>query len=126
MKDLFVWGNFRSSSGNDLPYKIDADALSDASIKTLARIIADKYTFRMVHSVPTGGNRLARALGAYLSPEGVDLVVDDVLTTGASMERVKRGIAADPTNILGVVIFARGECPEWVKAFLTVAEWAQS
>ncbi|KKL20362.1 hypothetical protein LCGC14_2456230, partial [marine sediment metagenome] len=39
------------------------------------------------------------------------LIVDDVLTTGASMEKQRAG----RTNTIGAVIFARGDCPAWVK-----------
>lgn len=122
MKDLFIQGPFQGNSGIELQYKIEADALSDDSIKVLAHIIGVTQTFRSIHSVPRGGDRLARALLPYMSTEGVDLIVDDVLTTGGSMERKKREIGGEP---MGIVIIARGECPYWVKAILTVEPWAR-
>ena len=63
-----------------------------------------------MYGVPTGGTRLADALGPYKTDEGVDLIVDDVLSTGASMEEARKQFL-DP---IGVVIFARGQCPDWV------------
>lgn len=58
--------------------------------------------------MPRGGLRLAEALKLYVT-EGALLIVDDVLTTGASMEEFRNGREA-----LGAVIFARGHCPSWV------------
>jgi orotate phosphoribosyltransferase len=41
------------------------------------------------------------------------LIVDDVLTTGKSMEEMRK----KHSNVLtiGVVLFARGKCPKWVE-----------
>jgi hypothetical protein len=63
-----------------------------------------------VVGIPRGGWPIANALQKYCSGwAGGRLLVDDVWTTGATMENEKK----DHTDI-GVVLFARGPCPEWV------------
>ncbi len=101
-----------SHAGLHLPFKIECDALTEEDIETIAAIISRKYKFRAVCGIPRGGIRLAAALQKYLSNEGLVLIVDDVLTTGLSMEDARRQIGGDA---FGIVIFARGKCPEWVK-----------
>lgn len=106
---LFMDGEFVAHSGTTLPYKIDCDALSDADLATLATEIARRFKFSAVEGVPRGGLRLAKALEPYATVEGGLLVIDDVLTTGASMEKQRAGRDAK-----GVVIFARGPWASWV------------
>ena len=100
--DLFHFGWFPSHSGVQLPWKFDCDALSDGSIEAIARLIAGKVVFSAVYGIPRGGLRLARALEPHCTPKYPLLIVD------------------------GVVILARGECPDWVWPILSVNEWAQS
>ena len=100
-------------SGGIAQYKIEADALTDEDIETLAWIIAQKGKFRSVYGVPTGGTRLANALEKYKSDTGVRLIVDDILTTGASMELAKQELGWN--DAIGIVIFARNRCPHWVR-----------
>ena len=65
--------------------------------------------------MPRGGVRFAKALEKYAGdPEGVNIIVDDVLTTGASMEEAKKKLGW--SDAFGVVIFSRGPKPDWVKA----------
>jgi hypothetical protein len=111
--DLFVKRDFVMHSGGVAHWKIECDAITDSAIETLAWIIADKGKFKRVVGVPMGGIRLAVALQKYVSNEGPTLIVDDVLTTGQSMEEAKAKIG-DPTAI-GIVIFARNRCPSWVR-----------
>lgn len=118
---LFVNTEFTAHAGRQLKFKIECDALTDEDIGTLAAIIARNYTFRRVCGVPRGGLRLAQALEKYVSPEGLTLIVDDVLTSGMSMEKAREDYE-DET--LGVVIFARGPCPSWVQAVFQLSEWA--
>lgn len=122
---LFQKGPFTSSSGSILDFKIECDTLSDEEIEIIAKIVADHDVFSKVYSVPTGGDRLANALQKYCTPEGDILVVDDVLTTGASMEAKRREVQAlHPDEvILGVVIFARDRCPIWIDAVFQM--WRQ-
>ncbi len=122
---LFKWGAFKSHSGIPLNWKIEANALTKGDIECLARIISRHAgEFNYVVGIPSGGVRLADELTKYQSPSSSDrktiLLVDDVLTTGASMQQEKKvleGIARQHNTayiILGYVIFARGKCPDWV------------
>lgn len=105
---LFVNQTFVSHSGKVLDFKIDCDALTDADLATLASVIAKRFKFGAVEGVPRGGLRLAEALQPYVT-KGPALIVDDVLTTGASMEQARKALTDR-----GVVIFARGPCPSWI------------
>jgi len=115
---LFQRGRFQLHSGDVAYWKIDCDALTDGDIDTLASLAFDVLpSFGLVEGVPNGGLRLAASLQAY-SRKGVDklLIVDDVLTTGASMEEQRAG-----RDAIGLVIFARGPAPGWVTPLFT---WA--
>src|SRR5690349_2104713 len=121
---LFNLGDFTLHSGVATKWKIDCDALSDDDISALAIMIFDMVgPFMSVEGIPTGGLRLAKALEPLAGrrsglSRNIHLIVDDVLTTGGSMERAKKrhsgqGPAGRP-GIQGVVIFARGKCPDWI------------
>ena len=85
--------------------------LTDEDLATLAELVeATVGNFGSVEGVPTGGTKLAEALECY-TKEGSLLIVDDVLTTGASMETQRAGREA-----IGAVIFARAEPPPWITA----------
>ena len=121
---LFVKKTFTMHSGDIAHYKIECDTLSDEDLDTLAFIVAEKASrfkwddgtgINKVHGVPRGGVRFAKALEKYAGdPEGVNIIVDDVLTTGASMEEAKKKLGW--SDAFGVVIFSRGPKPDWVKA----------
>ena len=112
---LFIKKDWVMHSGGTAHYKIECDALTDEDIETLAFIISQKGAFTHVHGVPRGGKRLADALEKYRARrgDGVKLIVDDVLTTGSSMEQAKRELGW--SDAVGVVIFARGNCAEWIR-----------
>ena len=48
------------------------------------------------------------------------LIVDDVLTTGASMEHERARCSG---RTIGVVLFARGPCPEWIHPVFRMDPW---
>ncbi len=106
---IFKSGKFILHSGGKSEFKIDCDALTDEDIDSIARIISERRIFSSVYGVPSGGVRLAAALEKYCKPWGPRLIIDDVLSTGNSMNEVYKDGDA------GVVIFARGKCPKWVK-----------
>lgn len=108
--NLFNKQSVKLNSGIISDFKIDCDALTDEDIKCIAYMISKMCKFSGVTGVPTGGLRLAAHLVPYIAPDYKlpILICDDVLTTGASMEKLKS------QNTIGVVIFARGKCPAWV------------
>jgi hypothetical protein len=104
--------DFVMHSGDPAYFKLECDALDDGDIAALARIISRKVRFGHVYGVPRGGVRLARALEQYRS-DGPVLIVDDVLTTGRSMEEARAAFEFH-SPVIGAVIFARGACPSWI------------
>lgn len=110
MTNLFQLGNFKSHSGETLPWKIDCDGLTEEDWECLAWMIVERVRpFSNVEGILTGGLALEWALDAHRSFDGSLLIVDDVLTTGKSMEAHRAGREAT-----GAVVFARGPCPSWV------------
>ena len=115
--NLFQKVDIILNSGKPSDFKIECDALTDEDIECFAHLISKKYTFRKVVGVPRGGVRIENALQKYTTnnPEHPLLMVDDVLTTGGSMIRYREQYEEmEYDNIVGVVIFARGECPDWI------------
>lgn len=114
---LFNSGNFTLHSGQQSSFKIDCDALTTADLEALACFaVGFLPPFGSVEGVPTGGLSLAAALKPYAT-EGPLLIVDDVLTTGASMEEHR-----DSREAIGLVIFARGQVPAWVTPLFTFCQ----
>lgn len=108
--NLFQAGDFDLHSGGTSNWKIECDALKDDDWQTLAKLIAERVpAFGSVYGIPHGGVPLAQFLGPYAT-EGPLLIVDDVLTTGESMQHAHE-IQPDA---IGSVVFARGPCPAWV------------
>lgn len=120
---LFQLGAFSGHAGAALPFKIEGDALVSADYDALAWVIGSNRTFSSVHGVPRGGLPLAVALQSYATTDGPPLIVDDVLTTGTSMEAFRQRLGL--LNPLGVVIFARGPCPNWIHPVFTLSAWAR-
>jgi hypothetical protein len=117
---LFERKPFKMASGGVARYTIQSKALSDEDMATLAWLISEKGDIREVYGVTAGGRRLADALEKYCGKQGVRLIVDDVLTTGASMEAAR--LETGWHDAVGVVIFARGPCPDWVLPIFSM-EW---
>lgn len=73
--------------------------------------------FSDVIGIPKGGIEIAFALNKYKNKESNRLlIVDDVFTTGNSMEEMREKyshIYAKPA-IIGSVIFARSKTPDWI------------
>lgn len=115
---LFERKEFISHAGQKLDWKIECDNLSDEDIETCAWLIAQKYSFKGVVGVPRGGLRLANALVKYISKESnIILLVDDVYTTGKSMQDSLNKLKDYGKYVIGVVIFARKEPTlPWVKS----------
>ncbi len=108
---LFQLGAFQLHSGEHADFKIDCDALTDRDWDALALMVTRRVPpFDDVEGVPRGGLNLAAAIARNTARrQGPVLIVDDVLTTGASMEAQRAG-----RDAIGAVIFARGPCPTWI------------
>lgn len=113
---LFVQQTFEMHSGGIGYFKIDCDALTDEDWKTLAFIVSKEIKFSMAVGVPTGGLKFAAALKSYQTDDGPVLIVDDVLTTGASMYEARKIFTDNGIPSIGIVAFARQVCPAWVIA----------
>jgi hypothetical protein len=110
---LFNLGDFKLHSGGVSRWKIDCDALTADDWAALALMLAERLPpFGWPLGVPRGGLPLARALERYATPgHAAALIVDDVCSTGASMEAFRRQIRKPN---FGAVVFSRGPTPDWV------------
>lgn len=109
---LFKMGEFKSHSDIILSWKIDCDDLTEEDWKCLALITSEIVSFGAVEGVPRGGIPFADALVPYIT-KGPLLIVDDVLTTGGSMEEHRAG-----RDTIGMVVFSRDlhKAPLWIRA----------
>ena len=127
--DLFQSVDFKSHSGLDLTWKIEMDALSHKEWECIAKMIMElSPPFKEAVGIPRGGNILGKLLNQHGTGKREDpiCIVDDVLTTGGSMNEFKRKRAwRNPTEYIGWVVFARTEPPDWVSAlFQMPKKWA--
>ncbi len=107
---MFILQKFKSNSGLILPFKIECDTLTYNDWRCLAAIAASIIgEFGDIEGVPQGGLPFANTLSRYKT-KGPLLIVDDVLTTGGSMERQRDG-----RQVKGIVAFARSTPPDWVQ-----------
>lgn len=116
---LFQLGNFTLHSGQQSDFKIDCDALTGKDWDALASLVKSRFEYRFVEGIPSGGTKLYGRLYDARQPRRRELpilIVDDVLTTGQSMEQAAQKWAEQlpDEKIIGVVVFARGPCPYWV------------
>ena len=117
--DLFKSIDFKSHSGLDLSWKIEMDALSDPEWFTIKKMIMELTPpFKEAVGIPTGGSKLGNLLNEHGTGKEEDpiCIVDDVLTTGESMEYFLTQYQRNrrPFTAIGWVVFARGQCPGWV------------
>jgi hypothetical protein len=112
---VFEYGDYRLHSGGDSCFRIDCTALTYYDLCALASMIVPSLKpFGQVYGIPRGGVRFADVLQSY-STIGPRLVVDDVLTTGASMQ------AEWMQGDQGLVIFARTNLvPEWIRPIFSM------
>lgn len=69
--------------------------------------------FSRVYGVPTGGERLAEALRQYSDTiSTVNLVVDDVFTTGKSMQEFVASLDVPRNTLRCFVLFSRHPDPQ--------------
>jgi len=124
---MFVLGNFTGASGRVLPWKIECDDLTRGDWECIAGACAQYLPkFSVVWGVPRGGLILADVMHKYCykGPPNVvglpALIVDDVWTTGSSMNKfVEQTLTLSPGQWIGLVAFARTQTlPEHVHAFM--------
>ena len=119
--DLFQSVNFKSHSGLNLTWKIEMDALSEQDWFTIKKMIMEiTPPFREAVGIPRGGVKLGDLLNEHATGKEGDpiCIVDDVLTTGGSMEYFLTQYQRNrrPFTAIGWVVFARTQCPPWGKA----------
>lgn len=104
--NLFESQKFVMHSGEVSDWKIECDALTPMDLHTLAVLTAKAIgPFGKVEGVPSGGLKFAFYLSRFRDINSdVLVIVDDVLTTGHSMETHRAG-----RDAVGVVIFNRGK-----------------
>lgn len=127
--NLFQLGCFHLAGGQETNWKIECDALKDEDWQTLASIIARRYGFGGVSGVPRGGMKLEALLRPHASQYNKNyLIVDDVYTTGGSMNRMRDELVASPDGggrrYLGVVVFARAPIVapnQWISALFQMS-----
>ena len=119
MIELFQKIDFKSHSGLDLTWKIEMDALTPNEWECIAHMIMEHTPpFREAVGIPRGGNILGTLMNKHGTGQRQDpiCIVDDVLTTGGSMEEFRRKRQwRNPTEYIGWVVFARSKPPDWVK-----------
>jgi hypothetical protein len=118
----------RLHSGEYSQFRIDCDDLAGSDWDVLAKLVDESgITFCEVYSVPTGGDHFANALKQYIDKDSdTVLVVDDVYTTGSSMEAMKREVTLVGTSAKiaqGIVVFARRQTPEWIFPIFDASRW---
>lgn len=118
---MFDTKDFIMHSGAEGTWKIECDNLTDSDLDTLVRVITRKIRFSEVYGIPTGGHRLADRLRKHTIPNSCLLIVDDVLTTGNSMEEAKKKFGR--LNTTGVVIFARTKPADWIHPIFQLSEY---
>lgn len=120
--NLFQTGSFTLNSGQVRDWKIECDALTDGDLRALVRMALPILPrFSTLVSVPRGGDRIVDALRPFACHEGWMLIVDDVLTTGGSMERAMQEAKKKAwPPIAGFVLFSCGPTPEWIIPLFTM------
>jgi hypothetical protein len=120
--NIFIKQNAKLDTGETLPITIDCDALTDADYACIAQVIGSKLQFKKVVAASSGGVKLEKALEKCCVEDDTyaTLICGDVLTTGATMKNKKSEL--NDHNVIGVVIFAVGKCPEWVLPIFTFWE----
>ncbi len=124
--NLFEAGTFTGASGKKLDFKLECDALTEEDIKTIAGVAGPKLQFKEALGVPRGGVPIANEFTPYVDSKSKKvLLVDDVWTTGFSMNKYREELGLSEDEVIGFVIFARGAYPDWVHPFFAMPKWIQ-
>lgn len=123
MPALFQKKRFQMNAGGWSDFKLECDALGAEDYATLAFLASRKMQWGNVHGVPSGGVPMEEAFRPYcVAGHPTFLIVDDVLTTGGSLVRARERLEAEAPErtFKGLVVFARGPLPDWVRTFFTL------
>ena len=100
---IFQKVDFKSHAGLDLSWKIECDGVSKKEWQCLSEMVMDyeKRPFQAAIGIPRGGVILGSYLNQYSTqnPDDPYLLIDDVLTTGGSMEDFREKNFSDKTVI---------------------------
>lgn len=125
--NLIQTGDFTLNSGRKSFFKFDCDAFTEKDWEGAAELIRRRVgPFGIVMGVPRGGIALQLLLSSHIHFDSKRvLLVDDVLTTGGSMESMRATFKSElpDFDIVGAVVIARGPCPEWITPVLRVDEF---
>lgn len=116
---LFVKKHFISHNNLPLSWKVECDALNPDDWEWAAARTAERFSFCDVYGIPQGGTIFEKHLRPYIRPDGdFFLIVDDVLTTGDSMDEARHATRTRHSELprIGVVLFARVRPPVWIAA----------
>ena len=122
MIDLFQKVDFKSHAGLDLTWKIEMDSLTPKEWDCISTMILElSPPFKEAIGIPRGGNVLGKLLNRHGTGKEEDpiCIVDDVLTTGMSMNTYREEMDIErwqKSCALGWVVFARVRPPKWIKA----------
>lgn len=107
---MIEFGDFKSHSGLTLPWKVNCDSFTNKDWKSVARIIRNKFRFGSVYGIPTGGTKLAIACRKHIVEGYPSIIVDDVMTTGTSMNEMRDKVLEETKEepLVGIVVFDRG------------------
>lgn len=99
-------------------FLIDCDSLSSSELHCLARLASRGLKFKFVVGVSGSGSKIASMFDDFSTDDKnlPILIVDSFLDTGKSMEEAREYISGQHpgSDIIGLVIFAKDECPDWV------------
>ena len=110
MTNLLQWGSFTSAAGLPLAWKIECDAFTKEDWDCIARVMAPHLgPFGACFGVPRGGFAMAEAFKPFVSADwgAPVLLVDDVWTTGKSMNAFANEYLVRGTTWIGCVVFTR-------------------
>lgn len=118
---MFRYGNYTLSSGAQTRFKIECDDLNQNDYEALAYLVSKRYRFKSVRGIPTGGNKFAAALMDHIDDGArLNLIVDDVYTTGDSFKAFRNQNFMREDNVQGITIFSRSIITlDWVVPIFT-------
>lgn len=121
--NLFQLGDFILASGETSNFKIECDALTPEDWECLGRLLYQKIIYEIgpfgwTIAIPKGGWPIAGELQKYITKDcPYTLFVDDVWTTGTSMNNYINGFNdVVKQHVKKAVVFARNPVPDDVVA----------